>query len=226
MIYVTSDWHGCELKTVKALFKKANFRENDFCFVLGGVTDGGEHGAALLEWLMEQYNVELILGANEQLLLQHAYLFETDAPPQLSAAQQALLAKWTELGALPTITALKAKKAEAREYIFEFLQDAPLYETVNVRGRDYILTHSGLGNFGKTKKLSEYTPAELLWNTPEPAERYLDGVTAVFGHTPAGELDPQSEGKVLFADTWTDVYAGPPALLRLDDGKVFYADKN
>ena len=110
MIYVTSDWHGCDLKTVKALFKKANFKESDFCFVLGNVIDKGEHGVALLEWLMEQYNIELILGAHEQLMLTNEDLFEEDASPDLSPARRALLAKWTQLGALPTVTALKEKK--------------------------------------------------------------------------------------------------------------------
>ncbi len=224
MIYVTSDWHGCELRAVKALFKKANFKENDFCFVLGGVTDGGEHGVELLEWLMEQYNVEFLLGANEQLLLMHEYLFSEDPSPALSPAQQALLARWNALDALPTFSAMKAKKAEAREYIFEFLQEAPLFETVHAGGRDFVLSHSGLGNFRKTKKLTEYGPEELLWNTPKLTDRYFDDVTAVFGHTPTGELDPASEGKVLFADTWIDVCAGQPALLRLDDMSVFYAD--
>ncbi len=224
MIYVTSDWHGCELSTVKALMKKASFRPSDFCFVTGGVTDGGAHGIALLEWLMEQDNVEALLGANEQLLLMHEYLFEEEALPRLSAAQKALFARWTALGAAPTVTALKAKKAEARDYVFEFLHDMPLFETVEAGGRDYVLTHSGLGNFSPEKKLSAYAPEELLFNTPKRTDRYFENVTAVFGHTPAGELDPASEGKVLFTDTWINVYAGAPALLRLDDLAVFYAE--
>ena len=96
MIYVTSDWHGCDLDEIKALFAQVNFKDTDFCFVLGGVIDGGEHGIALLEWLMEQYNVELILGANEQMLLMQEALFG-DAPPAPSATQKALLGKWNEM---------------------------------------------------------------------------------------------------------------------------------
>ena len=222
MIYVTSDWHGCDLKTVKALFKKANFKESDFCFVLGNVIDKGDHGVALLEWLMEQYNIELILGAHEQLMLTNEDLFEEDASPDLSPARRALLAKWTQLGALPTVTALKAKKAEEREYIFEFLHDAPLFETVNVKARDYILTHSGLGGFSVTKKLGDYAPEELLWNTPKLTDRYFSGVTAVFGHTPTADFGKEYAGKILKTDTWIDVCAGAPTLLRLDDGKEFY----
>ena len=223
MIYVTSDWHGCDPAEIEALFRQANFKENDFCFVLGGVTDVGEHGVALLEWLMAQYNVELILGANEHMLLMHEALFDDDPAP-LTPAGAALLKKWNDMGALPTITALKAKKAEEREYIFEYLHDAALYDTVEVRGRDYILTHSGLGGFKKDKKLGDYDAAELIWNTPKLTDRYFDHAVTVFGHTPTEDLGEAYAGKILTTDTWIDVCAGAPALLRLDDGKTFYAE--
>ena len=224
MIYATSDWHGRDLKTVKALFKKVNFKDSDFCFVLGNVIDGGDSGVELLEWLMEQYNVELLLGSHEQLLLMNEHLFTEGASPDLTPVQQALLAKWTQMGALPTVTALKKRKAAQREYIFEYLQDAALFETVNVNDRDYILTHSGLGHFSVTKKLGDYTPEELLWNTLKLTDRYFEDVTAVFGHTPTADFGEEYDGKVLRTDTWVDINAGPLTLLRLDDGKAFYAD--
>ena len=223
MIYVTSDWKGCDPEEIKALFKKANFRESDFCFVLGGVTDGGDHGIELLEWLMEQYNVELILGASEQLLLSHEYLFG-DAPPALSPVQKMLLSKWNEMGALPTITALKARKADQRDYIFEYLHDARLFDTVEVNGTDYILTCSGLGGFSETKKLSDYTEAELIWNAPKLTDRYFDHAVTVFGHVPTSHFGSEYDGKILKTDTWIDICTGTPTLLRLDDGAAFYAE--
>ena len=223
MIYVTSDWHGCALKEIKALLKQANFTEQDFCFVLGGVTDGGDNGIALLEWLMEQYNIELLRGGSEQLLLAHEYLFEAD-PPAPTPAQSALLKKWSEMGALPTITALKAKKAEQREYIFEYLHETALFETVSAGGKDFILTHSGLGNFQKDRRLSEYSETELLWNTPMLTDRYFDEAAVIFGHTPTDTFGAQYAGEILKTDTWTDICTGVPTLLRLDDGAVFYAE--
>ncbi len=230
MIYVTSDWRGCEVQRVRGLLKKANFRDNDFCFVLGGVSDGGDCGVDLLEWLMAQYNVELLLGASEKLMLMNEFLFAEDADPaQITPAQKALLARWTALGAAPTVAALKSRKAEEREYIFEYLHDAALFETVSAGGKDFVLTHSGLGGFKPDKKLSEYVEAELLFNTPALTDRYFDHAVTVFGHTPAGELDPAAEGRILRTETWIDVCAfapgeGGPALLRLDDGAEFYAD--
>ena len=223
MIYVTSDWHGCDPEEIKALFKKANFKDSDFCFVLGGVTDEGDAGVDLLEWLMEQYNVELISGASETLLLSHEYLFD-DTPPALSPVQKMLLSKWNEMGALPTITALKARKADQREYIFEYLHDARLFDTVEVNGRDYILTCSGLGGFAPDKKLSDYSEAELIWNAPKLTDRYFENATTVFGHVPTDHFGSEYAGKILHTDTWIDICTGVPTLLRLDDGKEFYAE--
>ena len=223
MIYVTSDWHGCDPEEIQALFKKANFKDSDFCFVLGNVTDDGEHGIELLEWLMTQYNVELIAGASECLLLTHEYLFD-DAPPAPTPVQMALLSKWNEMGALPTITALKQKKAEERDYIFEYLREAQLFDTVEVKGRDYVLTHSGIGSFSPDKKLSDYTETELVWNVPKLTDRYFDNAVTVFGHIPTDHFGAEHAGKILKTDTWIDICTGVPTLLRLDDGAEFYAE--
>jgi len=229
MIFVTSDWHGCGLKDIKALFKKAKFGDSDFCFVLGNVIDRGENGVELLEWLMEQYNVELLLGSHESMLLACEELFTADGAPEMSPIQMAILKKWNELGGMPTIEALKKKKAEENEYIFEYLNDAPLFETVSAGGKDFILTHSGLGGFKKNKKLSEYTKEELLWNSPEIKDRYFDEAVTVFGHKPTFEFGSEYEGKIIKTQTWIDINIGAsegyePVLLRLDDMKEFYSN--
>lgn len=224
MIYVTSDWHGCSLKDIKDLFKKARFSDNDFCFVLGNVIDCGENGIELIEWLMEQYNVELLLGSHESMLLACEDLFVSGGAREMNAAQREILKKWNELGGLPTIEALKKKKADAVDYIFEYLNDAPLFETVGVNDKDFVLTHSGLGGFKRDKKLSEYTKEELLWNSPELKDRYFDEAVTVFGHKPTFEFSSEYEGKILYTETWIDVnigvsYGYEPVLLRLDDMK-------
>lgn len=69
MIYVTSDLHGLEITKLKALLKKACFNENDRLFVLGDVIDRqNDGGVAILIWLSEQPNTQLILGNHEAML--------------------------------------------------------------------------------------------------------------------------------------------------------------
>ena len=226
MIYVTSDWNGYPLEDIRAMFKKARFTDSDFCFVLGNAIDRGDEGVKLLDWLAAQYNIELLRGSAEQHALDCGFLFGGQTPP--SEGRDALQ-RWLAEGGAPTVAALNEKKAEEKEYLLEFLEETPLYETVNAGGRDFILTHAGLGGFRPEKKLSAYAPEELLNNTPALTDRYFEDVTAVFGHTPTHVFGDGYAGKILTADTWTDVDTGAsdgyaPALLRLDDGKVFYAD--
>ena len=76
MIYVTSDLHGLEITKLKALLKKACFNENDRLFVLGDVIDRqNDGGVAILIWLSEQPNTQLILGNHEAMLLSCDFVF-------------------------------------------------------------------------------------------------------------------------------------------------------
>lgn len=76
MIYVTSDLHGLEITKLKALLKKACFNENDRLFVLGDVIDRqNDGGVAILIWLSEQPNAQLILGNHEAMLLSCDFVF-------------------------------------------------------------------------------------------------------------------------------------------------------
>lgn len=109
-------------------------------------------------------------------------------------------------------------------------RSVPLYETLTVNGKDFVLTHSGLGSFQKNKKLSEYSSTDLLWNRPSLTEKYFDDVTVIFGHTPTVYYGENFKGKVIKTETWIDVDVGAglglnPMLLRLDDMKEFYFDE-
>ena len=134
---------------------------------------------------------------------------------------------WTSNGGDTTIKELRKISKEEVEYIFEYLEEAPLYETVTAGGKDYILTHSGFGSFEKSKKLSEYSLFDLVWNRPSLETEYFDGVKTVFGHTPTLCYGTKFADKAIFTDTWIDIDTGAacernPMILRLDDLKEFY----
>ena len=231
MIYVTSDLHGYPLEKFRALLKKANFSADDYCFILGDVIDRGEQGAEILKWLLTQYNIQLVLGNHEAMMLSCKFLFSEittkNINNNITSENMKLLSLWTRNGGQTTIDGLKRLDHETLFSIVEYLEDAPLYETVQAGGRDFLLTHSGLGNFRPDKKLSEYYPDEFIWNRPSPDERYRDDITTVFGHTPTHFLSPDHKGKMLVTDTWIDVDTGAacglsPMLLRLDDMTAFY----
>ena len=150
--------------------------------------------------MMMQPNVELILGNHEAMLLSCSFIFDVideDFLSKLDSNKLSLLQTWQFNGAAPTLKELTKLSMQERGCILEYLNEAPLYDSVCVNGRDYLLTHSGLGHFNKNKRISEYTLDELLWNRPQKDTHYFDDITVVFGHTPTVKYGKQYAGKIL-----------------------------
>ena len=235
MTYVSSDWHGCSPKKIKALLELADFGENDFLFVIGDVIDRGEHSAELLKYLMLAPNIELILGNHEAFLLANDWIFDEvteESLDKIDVKKLATLQDWKDNGADATIAALRRESPETRAEILEYLRDCPLCDVACVGDTDFLLVHGGLGNFRPDKKLSEYTSAELLWERPALDTRYDLGenVKVIVGHTPTHYYGSFYKGKILhFNDSLINIDTGAasglsPCLLRLDDMKEFYLD--
>ena len=162
MIYVTSDLHGYPLQDFIELIDSAGFGGEDFLFILGDVIDRGEEGAELLRWISEQPNMQLILGNHEAMLLSCRFIFDDITDENLSALDSKklnLLSTWLYNGAQPTLTGLRKIKNSAPdilEGILDYLDDAPLYETVEAGGRRFVLVHAGLENFDKFVKMNSF----------------------------------------------------------------------
>ena len=141
-----------------------------------------------------------------------------------------LLMNYTQNGGdvtLKTLRSLLQTEPDTLTDILDYLRDAPVYETVSVGNKDFLLVHSGLDNFDKNKKLANYTVYELIWAWPEITDEYFDDIITVFGHTPTMFYDHANKGKILKTKTWIDIdvgvpYGNSPVLLRLDDLKEFY----
>lgn len=237
-VYVTSDLHGLELEKLKKLLKQANFNEKDWLYILGDVVDRqNDGGVEILRWLLSQPNVQLILGNHEAMLLSCEFVFSEITEQnieQFSKEKMELLMNYMKNGGDVTLKAMKEllkESPETVEDILDYLREAPLYETVSIKGKDFLLVHSGLDNFDPRKKLTDYTEDEFIWAWPEIDERYFDDITTVFGHTPTMSYDHMNKGKILKTETWIDVdvgvpYGCAPALLRLDDLKEFYLSQS
>lgn len=232
MVYVTSDWHGYSTKKIKALLSRVGFSKDDFLFILGDVIDRGEDGIKLLKEIMYEPNIELILGNHEVMMLSCAFLFEElteSSLDSLSAREMSAYRNWKRNGAEPTIRALRKETPELRAEILDYLSDAPLYDTVTVGGKDFVLVHGGLGGFSEDKKLDEYTDYDLIWTRPTLYTKYSSNFTTVLGHTPTYAYGDEFVGKVIITDTFIDIDTGAasglsPCLLRLDDMRTFFAE--
>ncbi len=230
MIYVTSDLHGYPLDQFKGLLEKAHFSEEDFCFVLGDVIDRGPESVALLKWMMMQPNIELLMGNHEAMLLACTFLFDTitdESIENLNEENMAVFQTWVQNGGRATLQELSECDPETVLEILDYLKEAPLYDSVRMKDKDFLLVHSGLEKFDPNKSMDEYTADELIWARPEITQRYFDDVMTIFGHTPTQFYGAQYQGKAVITPTWIDIdtgsgFGGAPMLLRLDDMKEFY----
>lgn len=234
-IYVTSDLHGLPIETFKCLLGRIGFQNRDWLYILGDVIDrNNDGGVGILRWLLEQPNVQLLRGNHEQMMLSCAFAFEKvteESLENLSAVHMEALGRWMANGASPTLAAMRRllhTEPRTVEDILEYLRDTPFCESVEIGDKAFLLCHAGFENFDKSKKFSDYSEDELLWNRPGEEERYFDDVLVVMGHTPTEYYG--CGGRAFFTDTWVDIDVGgsmgaPPMFLRLDDGKEFYFDK-
>ena len=235
MVYISSDWHGTSFEKIKELLGKVNFGEEDYLFVLGDIIDRGEHGVELIKSIMYEPNIRLIRGNHEQMLLACSFLFDEITEESLdafNADKVGCLRIWQSNGAAPTISGLSKETPEMRKMILEYLEETPLYDTVSVGEKDFLLVHAGLGvdENGKINKLRECSEHDLLWTRPDLTTQYSTDFTTVLGHTPTYFYGDRYKGRILKTSTWIDVDTGAaiglaPALLRLDDMKEFYLDE-
>lgn len=230
MIYLISDLHGYPHERFMELLASAGFGADDFLYILGDVIDrNGDGGVETLNWLLYQPNAQLILGNHEAMLLSVSFVFDeiTEESLQgLNSESMELLDNYQKNGGDVTLAALQKRSRENQQDILDYLRDAPLYETVQVHGKDYILVHSGLDNFDAHRRIEDYSSDELLWAWPELTDTYYSSVKTVFGHTPTFSFGEEYRDRIIETPTWINIDMGAgfgrePVLLRLDDMKEF-----
>lgn len=231
MIYVTSDLHGYSIEIIKKKLIEISFGEEDHLYILGDYIDCGPDGLDIIRWIMSQSNVTLLLGNHEAMLLDNQFLFDGDSIPavlDLKGEQRNSYCVWTSNGGYATIDSMQRFSDSQIKHIFRFLEKAPLYKEIEVNGKKFILTHSGLGSFAPDKPLSEYSRFDLVWTRPTLNTRYYEnGRKVIFGHSPTVLFGSEFRGKPIFTDTWINIDVGAriglqPLILCLDDMKLFY----
>ena len=230
MIYVISDLHGYPHDSFLDLLNRAGFGKDDFLYILGDVVDrNGDGGVETLQWLMYQTNVQLLMGNHEAMLLGCSFVFDEITDESIGALTPEkidMLTRYQLDGGDATLKAMQKLPKDTQQDILDYLRDCPLYETLTIGNRDFILVHSGLDEFDPDKKISDYTSEELLWAWPDLTTVYYSDIMTVFGHTPTFGFGDEFDGKIIKTDTWIDIDVGTgfgrtPVLLRLDDMKEF-----
>ena len=238
MIFITSDLHG-RMDALMKLLQHAQFFENEenWLYILGDVIDRNDNGGIdILKWLLFQPNAQLLLGNHEEMLLANRWLFQEindDTIDAIDMQNIQMLTLWQTNGAECTIQALSKEPPETRQDILEYLEECPLMESINVKGTEYVLVHSGLGNYAKDKPLDAYTSDELLWERPQPDTQYdPQAYTVIVGHTPTCLYGEEHRNRMIKTDSWWNIDTGAampngrPMLLCLDTQTEFYLDEH
>lgn len=235
MIYVTSDIHG-RMECLKKLLEHVNFYDDDnWLYILGDVIDRNNNGGVdILKWLLIQSNVQLILGNHEQMLLSNRWVFQEineDSISDIDNEKIRLLSLWESNGGGCTMKALSQESPETRQDILEYLDDCPLVDSVCVNDKNFLLVHSGLGNYSPNKKIRDYSMDELLWERPNFNTEYNPSeYIVIFGHTPTAFYSEQYKNRMIKNDSWWDIDTGAaldngrPMLLCLNTNQEYYID--
>ena len=236
MVYVTSDIHG-RMECLNKLLEYVNFYgdEENWLYILGDVIDRNNNGGVdILKWLLIQPNVQLILGNHEQMLLSNRWVFQEineESIDDIDNKKIGLLSFWESNGGGCTMKALSQESPETRQDILEYLDDCPLIDGVCVNDKNYLLVHSGLGNYSPNKRIRDYSMDELLWERPHFNTEYNPSeYIVILGHTPTVFYSEQYRNRMIKNDSWWDIDTGAaldngrPMLLCLNTSREYYID--
>lgn len=231
MYYVMSDIHG-EYEKYLYMLEKIHFSEKDILFVLGDMVDRGQKPLTVIRDMMTRPNVFPMMGNHDFLAL---YLLDKLSPEIEQLNFNSLTVEdindvllWLQDGGETTIAQYQMLSPEERREVLEFLSELPLYETLDIGEKTFILVHAGLGNFRPDKKLSEYTPEELIMTRENPDRKFFedDNIFIINGHTPTplitGKPEIYHSANNIYIDCGACFEGGRLACLCLDTMQEFY----
>jgi serine/threonine protein phosphatase 1 len=229
MTYVMSDLHG-EYQRFLEMLELIRFGDEDVLYILGDIVDRGEEPVKLLLDLMERPNVYPVMGNHDYLacdILKQLIKEITSGNTALAPKLMHQVLDWMDDGGLNTMLQFRELQPEQREKILKYISGFPFVEIVEVGDKCFIMSHAGLGNYEKGKKLKEYTVYELIAARPDADKRCFEdeSVFVVCGHTPTvnlcGEFRIYQNNGNIFIDCGA-VFGGRLGCLCLDNMKEFY----
>lgn len=236
MTYVMSDIHGCYDKYMEML-KQINFESEDILYVLGDAIDRGPDGFKTLLDMSQRPNVFGLMGNHEAMAIDAlSHLMNTAQGGRgktLSNAAARAVELWFWNGGEYSLADFLALSEDQMQAVWKYMTDLPLYRSVEVGARKFLLVHGGLEGFSPTRPLEDYAPEDILWCRPQPDTVYYSDQYVIFGHTPvqllgAGDASSNTPAKIHHNGLAIDIDCGcvfPDgrlACLCLDTMEEFY----
>lgn len=234
--YVISDIHG-EYDLFIELLDKIGLRDEDTLYVLGDVLDRGPHPIKTIHKLMEMPNAICLAGNHEFMALDCLdFLMREITDKFLADLDEKMLSNyltWQQNGCETTINEFSKLELDEKQDVIEFIKEFQLYEELFVNGKEFLLVHSGFGNYRPDKGIGEYSVMELVWERIDYDKGYFPGKTIVSGHTPTQGISGNSSPGSIYRrknhiaiDCGAFISGGRLAALCLDTGEEYYSSDN
>ncbi len=160
--YVVSDLHGRYEIFLKGL-EKINFGEKDFLYVLGDAIDRGPDGVKLLLHVMEQKNMDLIMGNHEFMMLNSV---SPDGSEKCQGEDSDLWRYYN--GGYKTYEQYVKLSREKRKEILDWLEKRLVIKTIQVGEEWFCLTHSNYDPHGENMPycdLDHDVSYDIVWKS-------------------------------------------------------------
>lgn len=238
MIYVISDIHGCYAE-YRELLEKIKFSSKDTLYILGDVVDRGPEPIKVIQDMMKRPNVNFILGNHDYLMLMvMSKLVQeiTEENIDSGVLNEDLLMDyyaWMNDGGEVTVAQFNSLERWEMIDILEYVQDALIYEDIQVNKKRFILTHAGIKDYSYEKDLDEYHFTDFIFGRMDYSKRHFDDPDTylVSGHTPTVLIREDRQflvykGNGHIAIDCGCVSGGRLAAYCLDDGSITYVEAN
>lgn len=194
MTYVMSDIHG-EYEKYLEMLKLIDFSDEDELFVLGDVVDRGPEPIKLIQDMMLRSNIYPLMGNHDLMAFDvlsklMVEITEDNYDTYLTKDIMLELDDWIYNGGDMTLTQFRTLDKSQQQDILDYFSEFSLCEVIDIGEKSFIMSHAGLGNFHKDKKLRAYTEEELLFGRNNPDVQYFDNpnIYLIWGHTPTSTI--------------------------------------
>ena len=230
MRYVISDIHGC-YKEYLDLLNKIHFSDEDYLYVLGDAGDRGPNPIEVLLDLAGRKNVTYVVGNHDLHLHYFIRKCGLDYSKLENDDDRWDYKFWQADGGLTTTDGYLMLSKPEKKIIFDFLDNANVYDELEYDGKRYIMVHGGIGNFDESLDLDDYDFTTFIFDRMDYSKRYYknENTYIITGHTPTMSFRKDRKAEVYqenghIAIDCGCVYGFRLAAYCIETGETFYVD--
>ena len=222
MLYAIGDIHG-ERQALAELIEALPLREDDRLIFMGDYVDRGLDSRGVVDYLIElakRRTCTFLIGNHESMFLdflgwEDPLYFAGDAFLMNGGDRTLISYGYFESDLEPPLFQIP-KTHEA------FFRQLKLHH----RHGDYLFVHAGLSNSALNESDIEYAlrctdMEDFLWNRTTGDLPHKLGVTIIYGHTPASDLQVRWNSPFSIGNDTGAVYGGKRTAIRLPDETIF-----